>query len=692
MPIRVLPESLVNKIAAGEVIVRPASVVKELVENALDAGATRISVEVSEGCRDIRVSDDGRGMARADATLALVRHATSKIESFDDLYRLDTRGFRGEALASIASVSRTTILTRRRGDVAGCRISAEGAGEPRVEPAGCPEGTDVRVRELFYNTPARLKFLKRPSTELQYILATVTRQALLRPETGFRVENAGVMLLDLPPAQPWPARIGALLGHGVEEHLLSIDMERAGVRVTGYIARPAASRNDRRQQHFHVHGRPIVSKSLGFVLHEAYKGVIMVGRFPVCVLNLTLPAGDVDVNVHPTKEEVRFRDEGLVNGLVHRAAFAGLQSANLIPVVTFDGAGEASAAAGETTGGRNGSDIPWPAGGPSGGQQAGLGHPGHMQPDVLGAAATDGLWRGISAGASPRGMDAGPAGSVADFSRYTASSVPADDGGLAAAGVMLAAMTAAASGVPPVHAPVPLDEGHAEGSNCGVRPLNNSIRGIAEAAPGTADATAGGTPWAHLLRGGQLPRPLGQVARCYIVAQAGDDLLLIDQHAAHERLMYLRFTDAPRAAPSQPLLIPVSLDVPAQALAYMHRLLPVFEALGLKVEPFGGSTFVVQAVPADLPKMDPASVIADLLDDFESLGRVERIEVLRDRIVTRMACRAAVKAGQTMHHEEMEALIRDLAEARLGFTCPHGRPTMVLLTRDQLDRQFKRVV
>jgi DNA mismatch repair protein MutL len=220
-----------------------------------------------------------------------------------------------------------------------------------------------------------------------------------------------------------------------------------------------------------------------------------------------------------------------------------------------------------------------------------------------------------------------------------------------------------------------------EGRGCSVRPLTNSLQRLPESAGDAASV---------LVRNGALPEPLGQIARCYIVAQAGNDLLLIDQHAAHERLLYLQFSGRARGVPSQPLLVPISVDVPAAALPYMEKLIAVFDQLGFRIEPFGGQTFLVQSVPADLPKLDPAAVVADLLDDFESLGRVEQIEILHDRIITRMACRAAIKAGQALHLEEMRALIRDIVTARLGFTCPHGRPTMVMLTHDQLDRQFKR--
>ena len=657
--IRVLSESLVNRIAAGEVIVRPASAVKELVENSIDAGATEIRIEVGNACRDITIRDNGKGMDRADARLALVRHATSKISEFDDLYELTTRGFRGEALASIASVSRLQILTRRPGDIAGTMINADGSGEPRIEPAGAPEGTEVRIRELFFNTPARLKFLKSAGSELQQILMTIMRQALIRPDLGFMVLKEGTTLINVPPAQPWGDRISELLGTGVRENLLEVDETRHSIHVRGFIMRPAVSRKDRRHQFLFVNGRPVSSRSVSFVLQDAYKGVIMVQRYPICVLDIELPTGEVDVNVHPTKEEVRFRNEGMVNGVVHRVVHARLQAANLLPVVTF-GEGEPSS-------------VFTPAQMP----------PPVTQPDwTTGLRPEARLQSGFAQSANP-----------VDFSMFTAglqtrfvpeaSELHKQAAAVSAADREFATVESETmSNAAVVQSTEQLSEVDS-GTDCSVRPITNSLRNLSE----VEDDPNQNSP---LIRNGAYPEPLGQVSRCYIVAQIGNDLLLVDQHAAHERLLYLKFNRVERELPSQPLFIPVSVDVPASAVAYMERLGPVFTQLGLRLEPFGGQTYLVQSVPADLPNLDAAAVIADLLDDFESLGKIEQIDILRDRIITRMACRAAIKAGQSMHLEEMRALIRDIANARLGFTCPHGRPTMILLTRDQLDRQFKR--
>ena len=690
MGIRVLPELLVNRIAAGEVIVRPASVVKELLENAIDAGASTVTIELANGCRDLTVRDDGKGFAPEDAPLALVRHATSKIENFDDLYDLATRGFRGEALASIASVARVQILSRQPQAVAGIRIVAEGPGEPRIEQAGAPAGTEIRVRELFFNTPPRLKFLKSPSAELNQVLQMVTRQAFIRPDIGFVVQNEKGRLLDLPSAQDWADRVVALLGGHTREHLLDVNEERHGVHITGFVLRPAASRKDRRHQFFFINGRPVTSRSLSFVLQEAYRGIIMVQRYPVCVLNITLPPGEVDINVHPTKEEVRFRSESLVNGVLHRVVHARLQRANLMPMATFD----ETAAAGTAQPGADALSIPTGQTGATPPVTPINFHAQPMQHDMLpdmgprvaGAESADGgdgimpldfrpLTRAVPGVQLPARQTASLESQARADREFNA---------LAAGAVYRESAQMPASAVPAEDAPGDVVPDADPGLDCSVRPLQSSLR---QAPDRPEDAVN-----YALLRDGVYPEPLGQIARCYILAQMGHDLLIIDQHAAHERLMYLRFSKRKSAPPTQPLLVPVSVDVPATAMGYMDRVIPILEGLGLQVDHFGGQTYLVQTVPADMPHMNVAAVIGDLLDEFEALGKVEEVDIIRDRVITRMACRAAIKSGDLLHIDEMRALIRDIANARLGFTCPHGRPTMVLMTRDQLDKQFKRIV
>jgi DNA mismatch repair protein MutL len=638
--IRILPESLVNKIAAGEVIVRPASVVKELVENAIDAGAQRIVIELANSCRDIRVRDDGCGISREDLPRALLRHATSKIETFEDLWRLRTRGFRGEALASIAAVARLTILSRPQGTFAGARLVSEPGQEPRVEAAGAPEGTDVWVRDLFFNTPVRLKFLKTPASELQLILSMVTRQALIRPEVGFVVSNEREKLLEVPPLQPWRDRVVALLGIEAANHLLEVDGHRHDIHVCGFAADPAFSRKDRRYQFFFVNGRPITHRMLSNVVQQAYKGLLMTQRFAVVVLDIELAPREVDVNVHPTKEEVRFRNEAIVLGAVHRAVQECLARANLLPTLMFPQTSDAFATQSELLPASH-----W------------LGSPTSTLPPMPGDFSP---WTNRPPSESNE--------TAVELARILAANQELEDARHAAVN-LTNAPTAAAQ------------------SRCDVHPLRSGSSEVTSMPSPDCEAQA------LLLTGGQYPEPLGQVADCYIVARAGENLLLIDQHAAHERLLYMRLCS--RAATSmniQPLLIPVTVDVPPDVVPLLQSLASDFEATGLHIEHFGGTTFVVQSVPADLPFLDAGAVLADIVDDYLALGKSGDLGDLRDRILTRMACRGAIKSGQRLSLDEMRQLIRDLVDSRMGFTCPHGRPTMILLTRAQLDRQFKRIV
>ncbi len=643
--IRILPESLVNKIAAGEVIVRPASVVKELVENSIDAGATRIVIELANQCRDIRVRDDGCGIAREDLPRALLRHATSKIERFEDLFQLRTRGFRGEALASIAAVSRLIILSRAGGELAGARLTSEPGREPIIEPAGAPEGTDVWVRDLFANIPVRLKFLKSPAAELQLILYMITRQALIRPDIGFVVANERETLLDVPTQQPWRDRVLALLGMELADDLLELDAQRHDVTVRGFLVAPRSTRKDRRYQFFFVNGRPITSRSLSNIVQQAYKGLLMTQRFAIVVLDLGMPPDEVDVNVHPTKEEVRFRSEAKVLGILHKVIEERLAAANLI--ATFCSP-ENPAPSGRATQTEFLSPAQW------------LELQG--RPSTLPGDFTEWILR--------------PPASAPPSERLLRDVKEIVEGERQLEEVRWSESTLAPAGSGP----------DAEGGGCDVHPLRLETSGAAT--PAETDAHVAEL----LLSGGGYPEPLGQVADCYIVARAGDNLVLIDQHAAHERLLYMRLCERGVVSGVQPLLIPVTLDVPPEATPMVQGLLPALRELGLEVEYFGGHTFVVQAVPADLPNLDAGAVVADVVDDFLALGSATPPEVLRDRILTRMACRAAVKAGQRLQLEEMRQLIRDIVDSRMGFTCPHGRPTMILLTRAQLDRQFKRVV
>lgn len=610
MPIRLLDQTLINQIAAGEVIVRPASVVKELVENSLDAGATRITIEADKECRSIQVTDDGHGMSPEDLDLAICRHATSKIETFDDLSAISTRGFRGEALASIVAVSRFTMTTRPSDSLAGSQLRAEGGQLLNISSVGCPPGTTVSVQDLFFNTPARLKFMKTAASEWGQIQTILTRQALAAPHVGFIVIHAGRKAWETPPEQSPIERIAQLFGAPVAESLLAVEQQSDGVAYRGFVGKPGSDRADRRQQFFCVNSRPITSARLSSVLLEAYKGLIMVQRHPVAILDISIPPDEVDVNVHPTKEEVRFRNERMITGLLHRAVTATLRAHNHVPHFAMPqpiAESRPSAGAG----------LPLIFGPQD--MQPPIRRP--VTPDFIGANTA----QGISTAIPPR-------------PHYQAEDIP------------------------------------------DFNPPDTAISHAAE------DESL---VHRYILEGRQ-PRAIGQVGDSYILAELGEDLLFIDQHAAHERVLYQRLRQSLRRPDIQTLMTPIPFHAAPRDADTLDALLLHFQSLGIEIEHFGGRDYVINGVPADLGNTDMTAVIQDLLDSQEEGKLLDPEEVIRDRVVTRMACHAAIKAGQTLSPQEIGELLSQILNARLSFTCPHGRPTMILLTKDQLDRQFKR--
>ncbi len=617
-PIRSLDPTLINQIAAGEVIVRPASAVKELVENALDAEATRVGIVIADDGRAITVTDDGTGIPDDEIETALERHATSKIAAFDDLGTLETRGFRGEALASIASVARLRLTSRTADAEGGTTVEIVGGESRGKKPVGAPTGTRVEVTDLFENVPARRKFLRSPQAEFNAILRVVVQQALSHPEVGITLERTADSgtnrVLELPAEQTLRDRAVQILGAQMDEHLVALDHADNDRLVTGFIARPnQITRSDSRGQHFFVNGRPITNRRLGFSLRQACAGTIMANRQPVAVVFIECPPGTVDVNVHPTKEEVRFDNEDRVAGLVYRAVQAALGGADLRPRLDV---------------------APAP------------GQPYSLPPD--GPAP--------SSGAPPR-WDTPPAPHPTPAGEQSAMPLPT------------APFLEGASPPPPPPRPTAEIE-----ITAGQR------------------AGEGGAVIDPLLTEEQTIEPLGQIGDSYIVAACGDDMLVIDQHAAHERLMYHRVQErfAKQERATQPLLVPLSFDLPATALSHLDEIGEVFAEIGIEIEAFGGQTVIVRSLPADFDGLDIAGVVQDVAADLERGAPTPAAAQIRDHVLTRMACHAAVKANRHLEIPEMRALIADIVRARLPHTCPHGRPTMALLTLDQIDRQFKR--
>jgi DNA mismatch repair protein MutL len=580
MMIEVLADEVASQIAAGEVVERPASVVKELLENALDAQAGKITIQIEKaGRRKISVADDGNGIPASEIRLAVARHATSKLRVAEDLFHIITLGFRGEALASIGSVSRLTLTSRAKGAQVGARMLVEGGSITSFEQAGVPEGTVIQVEDLFYNVPARLKFLKQDLTERRQIDALVTRYAMAYPAVRFHLFHDGAAVLQTSGNGDRREVLANLYGVDTARQMLEVSLQEEDMRVTGYISPVSLTRSNRREMTFFVNGRWVQDASLSTSLLQAYRTLLMVGRFPLAVLFLELPPEMVDVNVHPAKSEVRFNTPDRIFSIVQRTVRRGLLAHSPIP------------------------NLAMPSWQPhfSGGQE-----PANRVPGIDWDMA----------------MDTGR--------QASSSSGPASE----------------------------------EMSSAGVPPM------LAESLP--------------------LLRLVGQIGATYLVAEGPDGLYLIDQHAAHERVLFEKFMrSSSTTIPGQALLEPETFQLSPDSAALLTGHLPALGKLGFQVEPFGPNTFQVRAIPAILSGSDPVAAVRVVVEDFEEDETPLRTEV-EARLVARICKRAAVKGGQTLTADEQRALLRDLETCASPRTCPHGRPTMIHLSVDLLERQFGR--
>jgi DNA mismatch repair protein MutL len=607
-PIHQLSASLVNRIAAGEVIERPASVIKELVENSLDAGATQITIEVLDGGRElIRVIDDGNGMPPADLSLAFASHATSKLIDDEDLFRISTMGFRGEALASIGAVSHARILSRTmETDAIGYEVFDRGGEITSPQAAAGNVGTTVEVRNLFFNVPARRKFLKGSATEFGYISEAVLRTALPFPHVGFKLLHNSRSVLNLPATME-EDRLLAGWPDDFREHRMQIEARDAEISLRGIIGLPDLARPTMKYQHIFLNSRPIRDKTIQHALREAYRGLTEPGRFPAAVLLLTIPPGDVDVNVHPTKSEVRFRDSGRIHGLVHSAVRETLLKSNLAPRAT-----------------------------PT--------LPISDDPVRLGMQAR---------------LAAFFKGSLAGSSAVNGSEDAGKDDFLAAdPGAPEALLPLQSFDPPPPLRPV-------------VGPEQVTFR-----------------PFTPPMAPGQAM----QLHNSYLVAESDDGLVIIDQHALHERIMFeellARVTSGPLE--SQRLLIPRTLPANARQIAMLEQIGPLLQRLGIEAIPFGPDAVAVQAFPSFLDKLEPAEFVGELLERGEQELLDLHEEELLHEVLDMMSCKAAVKAGDPLSPAEIGALLarRELIER--SSNCPHGRPTTLRLSLRDLEKQFKR--
>jgi DNA mismatch repair protein MutL len=612
MPIRQLSETMINQIAAGEVIERPASVAKELVENALDAGATRVEIATAGGGLSlIRVVDDGGGIPPGELMLAVARHCTSKLSS--DIHDIRSLGFRGEALPSIGSVSRLSIRSRTANADAAAEIAVDGGRVSAVRPAAANRGTSVEVRDLFYATPARLKFMKGERAESSAITDVVKRIAIAFPTVRFTVSGSDRSTLDLPAADETPEgrlrRIAQVTGQDFPQNSLPIDAVREGIELSGYVSIPSYNRANALQQYAYVNGRPVRDKLIAGAIRGAYADVLPRDRHAVTVLFLTLDPALVDVNVHPAKADVRFRDPGLVRGLIIGAVRQALAAAG-IRASTSGAAGLAGA---------------FRPGAPANG------HPG----------ASNGH----------RGYDPGFRGSSAGYD--------------------------------PTRSPYrPLDAGFGE-----------SMQAVFDhGSVASADARAGHGPVEETLLDTGLGAARAQVHENYIVAQTRDSLVIVDQHAAHERLVYEALKQAlhARPMPSQLLLIAEIVDLPEEDAERLASHAATLKRFGLGIERFGPGAVAVRETPSMLGETNVGQLIRDLADEIADNDTVDTLKERLDRIASTMACHGSVRSGRLMKPEEMNALLRQMEATPGSGTCNHGRPTYIELKLADIERLFGR--
>lgn len=670
--IRQLPPTLVNQIAAGEVIERPASVVKELLENSVDAGAKRIELLIEKGGTErIRISDDGCGIAADQLPLAVTSHATSKLPDDQSLFHVGSLGFRGEALASIASVSQLLIRSRPETQSEGGELQVRGGVIDPVAPCGCPTGTAIEVRNLFFNTPVRRKFLKTPQTERGHIVEAFTRIALAHPGIHMVLSNDDRTVYDLPPTLTWAERIGVFFGQEIAEALIPIENHDGEIRISGYVCQPAVSRGNNRMQYLFLNGRFIRDRALQHALGEAYRGLLMVGRFPIAFIRLDIPAEMVDVNVHPCKLEVRFTDSGRIYSRVLQSLRHRFLASDM--ALRMDATPQAG-----------GGEVPDPV-------MSGIRQP-------AGAVVSDTQFMG-------------PA--VADEQQQRQEIID-----WARTGTTVAPLPASLTGVPPFkpfadgspgtatgrsavpsqretawQTPVaqPDDRGAAAGDCPAVAPCGSAdrtARGDAIDGPQSQTESAAGTVTPPNVS------HLGfQVHQRYLVTQDEHGMVVIDQHALHERVLYERIREKVLGGgiEVQRLLVPepVSLTPAEQSTALDAQEL--LAKVGIQVEPFGGDTLLVQSYPAMLGRFSPSDVLRQALESLEAAGKDPEIRDLLDHLLHTIACKAAVKAGDRLAAEEITSLLEQRHLYHDTHHCPHGRPTALFFSRDELDRMFGRL-
>ncbi|HJV34668.1 DNA mismatch repair endonuclease MutL [Geomonas sp.] len=723
--IRILPENLTNKIAAGEVVERPASVAKELVENAIDAGSKEVTVEIESGGRKlIKITDNGCGMSREDALLALERHATSKISSDDDLFALSTLGFRGEALPSIASVSRLTIATRTSDSLEGTELYAEGGRIKEVKSCGMATGTVLSVRNLFFNTPARLKFMKSAETEGGHVGELLTRLAISRPDVRFTYYQDGKLVFRALDAD-LKERVATMLGRPVAASLHPVSyQDDSGLKVSGLVAAPECSRSAGSHLYTYINGRFIRDKVVQHAILQAYRNFLERGRYPVVAIFIDIAPGEVDVNVHPTKHEVRFREQGRVHDAIQFAVESVLKETPWLkrepkkPAFGQDSKPTIASAAGNTA-------QPVPAGARPLPAAAGAGKTPSTAASIL-ATATPAATTPLAAAAGfratgsettetaegatpqpavqpeqPRLMDGGTA-KGAGYSEVSAAKVAEVRELLADyrprtqpafrpqfAWTEREQRTPTSSSEAAVSSEMQTDTALASRRAAAAVECNDAAEATSE--PGAAVVSGAG----KALTTGYFSSlsVIGQFNASYILCQLGTDLVIIDQHAAHERVAFERLKRefSEREVESQGLLFPETVELSFRESAVLVEYLDEVGRLGFAMEEFGGNTWLLKSVPQIMASSDYLRILRDILEELGSLSRSRTFTDIQEDILARMACHSVVRGRRPLAQQEIAALFRQMDETDFSSNCPHGRPVMQNITLGEVEKMFKRI-
>ncbi|HEY6263908.1 MAG TPA: DNA mismatch repair endonuclease MutL [Candidatus Acidoferrum sp.] len=653
--IRILPEAVANKIAAGEVVERPASVVKELLENALDAGANTIRIEVEQGGkRMIRVIDEGHGMAHDDALLAFERHATSKLRSADDLLSISTLGFRGEALPTIAAVSRLLLETRDEAEADGTRIEFAGGKLINVKPAGLPAGTTISVADIFYCVPARRKFLKSDTTELGHIASLVTHYALANPAKQFILTTPTQEIINCPSAEKLADRVYQLFGSqalaelveipaasapfraAITEPALDPEEEKASLTVSGFTSRPDIQRTNRNGIYIFVNRRLVRDRLILHAIHEAYRNILPPAVFPATLLFLEMPYDEVDVNVHPAKIEVRFRRSNFVHDFTRDTIRQALTGAR--PIASF---AAAAAAAPHSAGSDNGT----------------------LDGEITPAPLESGVPRAIIPPMEEIGLGSG----VGLDGGFDLTSAP----------------------MQPVVQRIPFTPGTSFGTALAPAQISSAGNWAANLAAPNAEAPA------SLPRPEQIAdlKPLGQVSSSFIVAVNGEGLWLVDQHVAHERVLFEQHLEARRAGKveAQRMLMPLVVELSPRQIVTFEKIAEELSANGFEVEPMGPKSVAIQAVPAGVGAPDTEKLLREILDGLERENAAISIETLQAKIAASTACHAAIKINMPLEQSQMEWLLDALAKTDCPMSCPHGRPVVLRYSLKEIEKAFHRI-